>query len=123
MGVDSVQAKVEKTKSQGSRSMARIPEVCAPVNARTQFETAPDEAAQMLRQTTGARFNALPEAIVSYVVGRPYHVRRQQVSKRLLREGKCRRCGPSRCRPRGRLHNRTGEDASPGCRDSLPTPT
>jgi putative transposase len=76
--------------------MSRIPEVCAPVNARTHFETALDEAVQMLRQTTSARFNALLEAIVSHVVGRPHHVRRRQVSKRLLREGKCCRCGTSR---------------------------
>ena len=103
--------------------MARIPEVCAPVNARTYFETAPDEAAQTLRQTTSARFNALLEAIVSYVVGRPHHVRRQQVSECLLQEAECRRCRPSWFRPSGWLHNRAGEDASPGCRDSLPTPT
>ena len=77
--------------------MARIPEVCAPVNARTHFETALDEAVQTLQQSTSARFNALLEAMVSHVVGRSHHVRRWQVSKRLLREGKCCRCGSSRC--------------------------
>jgi hypothetical protein len=76
--------------------MARIPEVCAPVNAQTHFETALDEGVQTLRQTMSARFNLLLEAIVSHVVGRRHHVRRRQVSKRLLREGKCCRCGSSR---------------------------
>jgi hypothetical protein len=78
--------------------MARIPETCSPVNARTLFEAALDEAAHTLCQTIGARLNALLVAIVAYVVGRGYHVRRIHVPERLRREGKCSRCGSSQSR-------------------------
>jgi len=78
--------------------MARIPETCAPVNARTLFEEALDEAVQTLCRTIGARLSTLLAAIASHVVGRPYHVRRQHVPQHLRREGKCHRCGSSRSR-------------------------
>jgi hypothetical protein len=78
--------------------MARIPETCDPVNARTLFEANLDEAVQTLCQTIGARLNTLLVAIVSYVVGRGHHVRRCQVPRRLRREGKCCRCGSRRSR-------------------------
>ena len=78
--------------------MARIPESCDPVNARSQFEASLDEAVETLCQTISARLNALLVAIVSYVVGRGHHVRRRQVAARLRREGKCSRCGSSQSR-------------------------
>jgi hypothetical protein len=78
--------------------MARIPETCAPVNARTLFEAHLDEAVQSLYQTIGARLTALLVAIVSYVVGRRHYVRRMKVPKRLRREGKCCRCGSTQSR-------------------------
>jgi len=78
--------------------MARIPETCAPVNARSVFEAALDEAVQTLCQTIGARITALLVAIVSYVVGRPHHVRRVHVPAWLRREGRCCRCGSKRSR-------------------------
>lgn len=78
--------------------MARIPETCAPVNARTLFEAQLDEAVQSLCQTISARLAALLVAIVSHVVGRGHYVRRTKVPKRLLREGKCWRCGSTRSR-------------------------
>jgi transposase-like protein len=78
--------------------MARIPETCAPVNARSVFEGQLDEAVQSLCQTISARLNALLVAIANYVVGRGHYVRRCKVSKRLRREGKCCRCGSSRSR-------------------------
>jgi hypothetical protein len=78
--------------------MARIPESCDPVNARTVLEASLDEAAETLCQTISVRFNALLVAIVSHVVGRRHHVRRRQVSRQLRREGKCCRCGSSQSR-------------------------
>jgi len=78
--------------------VARIPESCDPVNARSQFEASLDEAVETLCQTISARLNALLVAIVSYVVGRGHHVRRRQVAARLRREGKCSRCGSSQSR-------------------------
>ena len=78
--------------------MARIPETCAPVNARAVFETNMDEAIQILCRTIGARLTALLIAIVSHVVGRRHHVRRTHVPKRLRREGKCCRCGSTHSR-------------------------
>jgi hypothetical protein len=78
--------------------MARIPETCVPVNARTVFEAQLDEAVQSLCQTISVRLNALLVAIANYVVGRGHYVRRCKVSKRLRREGKCCRCGSSRSR-------------------------
>jgi putative transposase len=78
--------------------MARIPKTCAPVNARALFEAQLDEAVQRLCQTIGARLTALLVAIVSHVVGRGHYVRRTEVPKRLLREGKCWRCGSTRSR-------------------------
>ena len=76
--------------------MARIPKSCAPVNARALFESEVDEALDSLCKTIGARLTALLVAIVSHVVGRDHYVRRIKVSKRLLREGKCCRCGSTR---------------------------
>jgi hypothetical protein len=38
--------------------MARIPETCAPVHARTLFEAQQDEAVQSLCQTVGAQLTA-----------------------------------------------------------------
>lgn len=73
--------------------MARIPKTCAPVNARALFESQVDEVLESLCQTIGIRFTALLVAIVSHIVGRGHYVRRTEVSKRLLREGKCCRCG------------------------------
>jgi len=78
--------------------MARILETCAPVNARALFESQVDEALESLCQTIGARFTTLLVAIVSHIVGRGHYVRRMRVSKRLLREGKCCRCGSNRSR-------------------------
>lgn len=69
--------------------MARIPESCAPVNARIVFEAALDDAVQTLCKTIGARITALLVAIVNHVVGRPHYVRRAFVPKRLHREGRC----------------------------------
>lgn len=45
--------------------MARIPETCAPVNAKGVFGAALDEAVQALCQTNGVRICALLAAIVS----------------------------------------------------------
>jgi len=78
--------------------MARIPETCAPVNARTLFEAQLDLAVQSLCQTISARLAALLVAIVSHVVGRGHYVRRTKVPKRLLWEGKCWRCGSTQSR-------------------------
>ena len=76
--------------------MSRIPQACAPVNARTLYEVTLDEALHTLCQVISGRLNALLVAIVCYVVGRSYHVRRQQVPEQLRREGTCCRCGSSR---------------------------
>jgi hypothetical protein len=73
--------------------MAKIPENCAPVNARVQFEAALLEAEASLHQTMELRLTTLLIAIVSYVLGRSYHRRRESVSRRLRREGRCCRCG------------------------------
>ena len=73
--------------------MARIPKTCEPVNARALFESQVNEALESLCQTIGVRFTAVLVAIVSHIVGRGHYVRRTKVSKRLLREGKCCRCG------------------------------
>jgi hypothetical protein len=78
--------------------MARIPESCAPVNARTLFESQLEEALDGLCQTIGARLTALLVAIVNHVVGRGHYVRRTKVSRRWRREGKCCRCGSTRSR-------------------------
>ncbi len=78
--------------------MARIPETCSPVNARTVFEAAVDDAVQTLCQTMGARLTALLVAIVSHMVGRPHYVRRIFVPNRLHREGKCPRCHSTQSR-------------------------
>ena len=78
--------------------MASIPETCAPVNARSVFEAALDEAVQTLCQTIGARITALLVAIAGYVVGRPHHIRRVHVPPWLCREGRCCRCGSRRSR-------------------------
>jgi len=78
--------------------MARIPETCAPVNARTLFEAQLDEAVQSLCQTIGARLTAVLVAIVSHIVGRGHYIRRTKVPKRLRREGKCCRCGSTQSR-------------------------
>ena len=76
--------------------MASIPETCNPVNARSVFEAALDEAIQTLCQTIGARITALLVAIASYVVGRPHHIRRVHVPPWLRREGRCCCCGSRR---------------------------
>jgi hypothetical protein len=78
--------------------MARIPETCAPVNARTLFEAQLDEAVQSMCQAIGARLTAVLVAIVSHIVGRGHYVRRTKVPKRLRREGKCCRCGSTQSR-------------------------
>lgn len=78
--------------------MARIPETCAPVNARALFQAELDEAVQSLCQTISARLNALLVATANHLVGRGHYVRRSKVSKQLRREGKCCRCGSSRSR-------------------------
>jgi putative transposase len=78
--------------------MARIPETCAPVNARALFQAELDEAVQGLCQRISVRLNALLVATANYVVGRGHYIRRCRVSTRLRREGKCCRCGSSRSR-------------------------
>ncbi len=69
--------------------MAKIPENCAPVNARLQFEAVLLEAEATLQQTMELRLTGLLIAIVSYVLGRSHHRRREKVSRRLRREGRC----------------------------------
>jgi transposase-like protein len=78
--------------------MPSIPESCAPVNARTLFDAAIDQAVTTLCQNISARLNDLLVAIASHVVGRPHHVRRRYVPARLRREGKCCRCGSRQSR-------------------------
>lgn len=73
--------------------MAKIPESCPPVKARTELESALLEAEASLRQTIALWFTELLVAIASHVLGRPYHRRRAKVSRRLRREGRCHRCG------------------------------
>ena len=77
----------------GGRSIDKIPESCAPVNARHQFEAAVLEAEATLQRTIGARLKTLLEAIVCHGPCRPYHRRRSRVSRRMLREGRCSCCG------------------------------
>jgi hypothetical protein len=72
--------------------MAKIPESCSPVKARLQLESALLEAETILQRTMELRLTELLIAIVSHVLGRPYH-RRERVSRRLRREGRCCRCG------------------------------
>ena len=50
--------------------MARIPQACAPVNARTIYEATLDEALHTLCQAISERLNALLVVIVCCVVGR-----------------------------------------------------
>ena len=76
--------------------MTKIPESCCPVNARPQFESSLLEAEASLRHNIALRLTGLLVAIVQHVLNRPYHGRRTQVPRRLLREGKCCRCGSSR---------------------------
>ena len=73
--------------------MHKIPESCSPVNAKAQLESAILKAETTLQRTIELRFTELLMAIVCHVLGRPYHWRRERVSKRLRREGKCCRCG------------------------------
>jgi len=73
--------------------MTKIPENCAPVNARLQLKAVLLEAEATLQQTMELRLTTLLIAIVCHVLGRPYHLRRESVSKRLRREGRCCRCG------------------------------
>lgn len=73
--------------------MVKIPHTCAPVNAHGVFAKALDDALISLCHTMSARLNALLVAIVSYVVGRDHHVRRQEVPRAWMRGGKCCRCG------------------------------
>lgn len=73
--------------------MSKIPENCAPVNAPLQFEAVLLEAEATLQRTMELRLTTLLTAIACYVLGRPYHRRREKVSKRLRREGRCCRCG------------------------------
>jgi len=75
--------------------MTRIPQACAPVNAQTLYAETLDEAWHSLCRTISGELNALLVAMVSHVVGRRYHVRREQVSEHLCREGTCCRCGSS----------------------------
>jgi len=73
--------------------MAKIPESCPPVKARTELGSAVLEAEASLRETIALWFTQLLVAIASHVLGRPYHRRRAKVSRRLRREGICNRCG------------------------------
>lgn len=73
--------------------MVKIPQSCAPVNARLQLESAVLEAELSLKRAIELRLTQLLVAIVYHVLGRPYHRRRDRVPRRLRREGKCRRCG------------------------------
>ena len=73
--------------------MFKIPESCSPVNARAQLEAAVLEAEATLQQTMELRVAKLPVAIVTHVLGRPYHRRRKRVLDRLRAEGRCSRCG------------------------------
>ena len=90
-----VESGLQKTLEQGGRFMARIPQACASVNAKTLYAETLDKAWHTLCQTLSGELNALLVAIASHVVGRPYHVRREQVSAHLRREGTCCRCGSS----------------------------
>jgi hypothetical protein len=56
--------------------MAKIPESCPPVNARTQFESALLQAEASLRQTLARWLTDLLVAIVQHVLNHPYHRRR-----------------------------------------------
>ena len=51
--------------------MAKIPENCAPVNARPRFEAVLLEAEATLQRTVELRLTDLLIAIVRYVLGRP----------------------------------------------------
>ena len=73
--------------------MVKIPDSCAPVNARVLFERAVLEAEDTLLRTMELWLTGLLISIVGHVVGRPYHRRRARVPRRLLRDGRCRRCG------------------------------
>ena len=73
--------------------MTKIPESCAPVKARSRFESGLIAAESRLRHEIALELTGLLVAIVQHVLGRPYHRRRVRVSKRLRREGKCCRCG------------------------------
>lgn len=73
--------------------MARIPESCAPVKARDQFEAMVLQAETTLQRTIELRLTDLLLAIVCHVLGRPYHHRRSRVPRRLRRDGRCSRCG------------------------------
>jgi transposase-like protein len=78
--------------------MTRIPESCAPVNARCRLRTGLLAAESRLRDELALKLTELLAAIVQHVLGRPYHRRRARVSKRLRREGKCCRCGSRKSR-------------------------
>ena len=73
--------------------MVKIPESCSPVNARSQFEATMVEAEETLRRSMELYFIELLVSVVCHVLGRGYHRRRENVSRRLRREGKCCRCG------------------------------
>ena len=77
--------------------MAKIPESCAPVNAKEMFEETILNAESALQQAIALELTRLLDAIVCYIIGRPYHVRRVRVPRNLYREGKCCRCGLRAC--------------------------
>lgn len=76
--------------------MTSIPASCSPVNARSVLRAALREAEQSSLRKMGRRISETLAAIVSYVLGRPYHKRRRDVPKQLRREGRCRRCSSTR---------------------------
>jgi hypothetical protein len=76
----------------------KIPESCPPVNARTVFDAAVDDALRSLRHSIGARLTDLLVAVAGHVVGRPRYVRRRYVSERLRREGQCCKCSSGQSR-------------------------
>ena len=73
--------------------MVRIPEHCSPVNARTVLASVLLEAEAALRCTMAHQLRELLLAVVYYILDRPYHQRRESVSKQLRREGRCCHCG------------------------------
>ena len=76
--------------------MTKIPESCAPVNARQQFEDYVIKTQEGLRQAISKKLNAMLVKVVNYVVGRGHYERREQVPQHLRREGTCSRCGTTR---------------------------
>lgn len=76
--------------------MVRIPEYCAPVNARTVLASVLVEAEATLQRTIALQITELLLAIVHHILDRAYHRRRGTVPKHLRCEGRCCRCGSTK---------------------------